>query len=86
MNILICRTGALGDVILTTPIVRWFGYHNPQSEIIVQTAYPMVFRDYENQRGFHNVRTISPESRTSGRLINLDLAFEYHYSHQFYCL
>ena len=45
MKILVRRTGALGDVVLTTPIVRHLKRENPDAEIWVQTAYPDVFRN-----------------------------------------
>lgn len=44
MRILVRRIGALGDVVLTTPVIRRLRRENPDAEIAVQTAYPDVFR------------------------------------------
>jgi ADP-heptose:LPS heptosyltransferase len=41
--IIIKRTYAIGDVILTTPIIRAIKQSNPLSPIFVQTNYPEVF-------------------------------------------
>jgi ADP-heptose:LPS heptosyltransferase len=43
MKILVRRTGALGDVVLATPIVRWLKERMPDSNIDVETAYEDVF-------------------------------------------
>jgi ADP-heptose:LPS heptosyltransferase len=43
MNILLRRTGALGDVIQTLPIARRLRVENPDDFIIFQTQYPQVY-------------------------------------------
>jgi ADP-heptose:LPS heptosyltransferase len=42
-SILVKRTGALGDVLETTPIIHRLRAENPRHEIWVQTDYPQVF-------------------------------------------
>lgn len=70
--ILVNRTGALGDVVLTTPIVRRLKRENPDSEIHVQTTYPDVFRHSP-----HVARCWSPNDRPDyDQLIELDLVYE----------
>ena len=68
-RILVRRTGGLGDVILTTPIVRRLRWENPDIEIAVQTAYPEVYR---NNPHINDVT----DDNTETRLIDLDLAYE----------
>ncbi len=41
--ILIRRTGAIGDVLLVTPIIRAIAQSNPLSQIYVETATPEIF-------------------------------------------
>jgi ADP-heptose:LPS heptosyltransferase len=71
MRILVRRSHALGDVILTTPIVRaiWWQYDST-AEIFVQTAYPAVYKN-----------SLYAEASVYGiedadRIIDLDLAYE----------
>lgn len=45
MKILVRRMGALGDVVLTTPVVRKLRLEYPDAEIVVQTGYPAVYYD-----------------------------------------
>ena len=79
MSILVRRTGAFGDVVLTTPVIRRLRRENPDAEIAVQTAYPGVFA-----RSPHRVATLPPgpppypwtEHGGVGRTIDLDLAYE----------
>jgi ADP-heptose:LPS heptosyltransferase len=43
LNILVRRIGALGDVVLVTPVVQRLHAAFPEAEITVQTCYPDVF-------------------------------------------
>jgi heptosyltransferase-3 len=79
MRILVRRTGALGDVVLATPIIRRLRRENPDAEIAVQTAYPDVFRNSP-----HRVAVLPPgalpypwtERGGCDRVVDLDLAYE----------
>lgn len=70
MSILVQRSGALGDVILTTPIVRRLRRENPTESISVITAYGDVFRNNPHL-GNPLASNIYPINR-----IDLDLAYE----------
>jgi heptosyltransferase III len=74
-KILVARMMALGDVILTTPIIReLYERHNGQVEITVATRYPEVFK---NNPYVSNV--IEPMDVNVGlynQFINLDLSYE----------
>ncbi len=71
-TILVNRTGALGDVVLTTPIVRRLKHENPDAEIHIRTGYSDVFRDNP-----HVMRVWKPDERPDhDRLVELDLAYE----------
>ena len=81
MNILVRRSGALGDVVLTTPIVRRLKRENPNANIDVLTAYPDVFRDNPcvDTAGPHVGCFDEPRSEHLGsydRFIDLDGAYE----------
>lgn len=68
--ILVNRIGALGDVVLTTPIIRRFAQEG--NEIHVRTAHPDVFRNNP-----HVTKVWAPADRPDhDRLIDLDLAYE----------
>jgi len=70
IRILVKRAGALGDVIMTTGIVRaLYEQHNGDCEIDVVTQYPTVFarNPYINQLG---------ESGVYDQVVDLDLAYE----------
>ena len=68
-RILVRRTGAFGDVIDTTPVLRRLRQENPDAEIDVLTQYPGVFKDSPHRIGFkRDVRY--------DRFIDLDMAFE----------
>jgi len=69
MKILVRRWGALGDVILTTPIVRRLRRTHPQAEIVVETAYPEVYRN--------NPHATIATSAQCDRCIVLDRAYEW---------
>ena len=68
MKLTLRRTGALGDVILATPVLRRLRQRYPQAEIAFETAYPDVFR--------HNPHLGGPESGEDDLVYNLDLAYE----------
>lgn len=72
MKILVRRTLALGDVVLTTPIVRRLRRENPDADITVQTLYPDVYRG--------NPHAVATNTNVDGtqfdRFVNLDLAYE----------
>lgn len=70
MRILLHRAGALGDVVLTTPIARRLRRENPEAEIVVHTAYPDVYR------GSPFTATFEADPRAFDRTIDLDLAYE----------
>lgn len=42
------RNAAIGDVLLTTPLIAEIKRQNPQSEIFVETQFPELFRDNPN--------------------------------------
>jgi ADP-heptose:LPS heptosyltransferase len=68
-SILVRRTGAFGDVIDTTPVIRRLRQEHPDAEIDVDTQYPRVFLDSPHRIGFK--RDI-----TYDRVIDLNMAFE----------
>ena len=72
MKILVRRSGALGDVILTTPVVRRLRREKPDSEIFVETLCPDVFRNNPRIAG------VNAEHRDYAQIINLDFAYEKH--------
>lgn len=67
-TITVRRSGALGDVILTTPVIRRLRAENPDAWIEVETAYPDVFAK--------NPHVNAVNGKEAVRLINLDLAYE----------
>lgn len=70
MSIIVRRSGALGDVVLTTPIVRRLRRENPTANIAVITNFPDVFR--YSQRNI----TSFPLDLVVNRLIDLDFCYE----------
>lgn len=72
MKILVRRSGALGDVVLATPIVQRFHDEHPGADITVQTAYPDVFRGSPHVSRVVN-HTLSERFDVT---VNLDLAYE----------
>lgn len=70
--IIIKRTAAHGDVLLTTPIIRALREKHPLSPIYVQTGSPQIFR------GNPNVKEVlsRPASMPDALLYNLDGAYE----------
>ena len=78
-RILVRRIGALGDVILTTPIVRRLRREHPLAAIGVQTGYPDVFRNSPHKLTIFPPGNLPfPWTLAGGltRLIDLDLAYE----------
>lgn len=72
MKILVRRTGALGDVVLATPVVRRLKRENPDADVAVVTAYAGVFANNP-----HLDANVSPEAYVSAdRTVDLDLAYE----------
>jgi len=72
-SILVRRTGALGDVLETTPIIRRLRAENPGHEIVMQTDYPQVFW------GNPDISLAAPtviQHAQEGRVIDLNMAFE----------
>ena len=71
MTIVVRRTGALGDVILVTPVLRRLRQENPDRLIRVETAYPDVFKG-------NDALAIPPThcALAPAKLINLDMAYE----------
>jgi ADP-heptose:LPS heptosyltransferase len=75
-RILINRTGALGDVILTTPIIRrLYEDRGGFCEIHVRTLYPEVFRNNPFVVAVYSARENVP-SEAFDLIINLDLVYE----------
>lgn len=68
-RIVVRRSGALGDVILTTPVIRRLAFEYPKARIGVETYYRDVFRN--NPLVFP-----PPEDYGYDSLINLNLAYE----------
>lgn len=75
MTILVCRAGALGDVIMTTPVIRRLRRENPNEGIIVQTQYANVFTGNQHVNLASSSLSVGA-SMTIDRMINLDLAYE----------
>ncbi|MDA8253739.1 MAG: glycosyltransferase family 9 protein [Rhodospirillales bacterium] len=69
MKILLKRTGALGDVVLATPILRRLRREYPDAHLTVHTACPEVFADNPHVNA---VNAAGPFDR----VIDLDLAYE----------
>lgn len=71
MNIHVRRTGALGDVLLTTPIIRQLRQLNPNASIHFYTDCPQV---YANNPRINSLFTA--KSAPSHELIDLDMVYE----------
>jgi ADP-heptose:LPS heptosyltransferase len=71
-QIIIRRSGALGDVILATPVVREMRRRHPEAEISIITGYPEVFKNSPHQV------TAYPwlDPRLADIFVDLDLAYE----------
>lgn len=72
MVIKIKRSGALGDVILTTPIVRELRERNPDATIVVATDCPQVYTGNPDV----NLIVAANSSQVADDFIDLDLAYE----------
>jgi len=72
-TVVVRRTAALGDVVLTTPVVRHLRALYPDADIMVQTACPEVYANSPR-----NVTILSPDAPTprDALTLNLDLAYE----------
>jgi ADP-heptose:LPS heptosyltransferase len=68
-RILVKRTGAFGDVIDVTPVIRRLRQENPHAEIDVDTQYSRVFWNSPHRIGLKR-------DLPYDRIIDLDMAFE----------
>lgn len=70
---IIRRTAAIGDVLLTTPLIATIKKQQPQAEIYVETNFPELFRDNPHvaQAG-----SAFAQIYKWGNFINLDMAYE----------
>lgn len=70
---LVRRTGAIGDVLLATPLIAELRRQNPMSEVYVETGSPALFRDNPNVvaagPAFPHIYRWATE-------INLDMSYE----------
>ena len=71
--ILIRRTMALGDVLMTTPVIHALKQENAHAIIVVQTEYPEVFRDNPEVTA---TTKLPKESFKADRFIDLDQCYE----------
>lgn len=69
VNILVRRTGALGDVVLATPVLRRLRRDYPDARITVHTGCPEVFAENPH------VNAVNAAGHFD-RVIDLDLAYE----------
>lgn len=69
------RAGALGDVIMTTPVLRRLRRENPDALIVVQTLHDEVFKNSPDVDYINPGDTFLTEDSV---LIDLDLAYERH--------
>jgi ADP-heptose:LPS heptosyltransferase len=79
MRVLVRRIGALGDVVLATPVLRRLRRENPDADIGVQTAYPDVFRGSPHRLAVFPPGPLPyPWTAEGGldRTVELDLAYE----------
>jgi len=70
-KIYVQRKGAMGDVLLTTPIVKHLRNTNKNSHVVFMTNTPEV---YNNNPYVDEI--IKPTSNIDGKLIDLDLVYE----------
>lgn len=68
-RILVRRTGAFGDVILVTPVIRRLREENPDAEIDIDSQYPQVFKNSPHRVGLR--RSVAYD-----RVIDLDMSQE----------
>lgn len=79
--IIVKRTFAIGDVLLTTPIIRAIKEACPLSPIQVETKFPEVMRGNPNVKGcgvftYDNGGGIAYSPFEDGILVDLDMAYE----------
>lgn len=70
---IIRRTGAIGDVLLTTPLIAEIKRQCPRSEIFVETKCPEVFKNNPNVAGAGGP---FPQYMKWATFIDLDMAYE----------
>jgi ADP-heptose:LPS heptosyltransferase len=70
--IIVKRRAAIGDVLLTTPVIRALKKLNPRSPIHVWTDFPELFARNPYVASASKTRQALPEAK----LINLDMAYE----------
>lgn len=68
------RMGAIGDVLLTTPLIAEIKRQNPRSEIFVETAYPQLFKNNPNVK--EAAHWEFNDARRWACVIDLDLSYE----------
>lgn len=71
MNIIVRRSGALGDVLSTTPVTHRLRKTYPEAHIMVATAYPNVFEGNLDVNSINN-----KEIDHADMFIDLDMAHE----------
>lgn len=67
------RREAIGDVLLTTPLIAELHRQNPKSEIYVETNYPELFRD---NPAVARAGSAFPEVYRWATVIDLDMSYE----------
>jgi len=75
-RLILKRTTALGDVLLTTPIVRALREKKPDWEIIVATSHPFIYRDNPDVNYVVPVGHEWVVSKDCEAFYELDLAYE----------
>jgi ADP-heptose:LPS heptosyltransferase/GT2 family glycosyltransferase len=70
--VVVKRTGAFGDVLLTTPVIRALKQRHPTSPIYVETACPQIFD--RNPQVKQAARKVPPMS--DALVYNLDMSYE----------
>ena len=70
--IVIRRKAAIGDVLLTTPVIRQLRHDKPQSPVMIITDFPELFWKNADVTTASKQMQIPPDALT----INLDMAYE----------
>lgn len=78
MKILIKRTGALGDVILTLPIAQWFHVkHNAEIDFLTHNTNNDIFENNFYIKVINNQEfTLNRRANKYHKIIDLDMAYE----------
>jgi ADP-heptose:LPS heptosyltransferase/GT2 family glycosyltransferase len=76
LPIIIHRQAALGDVLLTTPLIRALRDQQPQSKIYFESACGQVLLNNPHVRVAPPRQQFSPNIRALARHINLDMSYE----------